>query len=125
MQSSLLTAVPDTQFTQICQSNCCACEEEVHASYDNAAKNRTFSIYGSISVLESVSRREYGQAREKSDGRSEKDQICQTNNAQGGLGAGPDCINVSVCPTTGAVQGALGGNQGNQTSGNHAGHSVE
>lgn len=26
LQSSLLTEVPDTQFTQYCQSNCCACE---------------------------------------------------------------------------------------------------
>ena len=80
---------------------------------------------GSISVLETLSKRDYGQAREKSEGRSEKDTVCQTNNAQGGLGAGPDCINVSVCPTSGSVQGVLGSG-GSSASGNdhHAGVSV-
>ena len=79
---------------------------------------------GSISVLETLSKRDYGQAREKSEGRSEKDTVCQTNNAQGGLGAGPDCINVSVCPTSGAVQGVLGSNTSGSGSEHHAGVSA-
>jgi len=93
-----LSSVPDTQFSQICQSNCCACEEEAHASYQNEAKNRTFVIQGSISVLETLSKIEAGQARENSQGRSEKDTICQTNNNQGGLGASQECLTASVCP---------------------------
>lgn len=79
---------------------------------------------GSISVLETLSKRDYGQAREKSEGRSEKDTVCQTNNAQGGLGAGPNCVTVSVCPTTGAVQGAAGGNVSSGSSGDNASHHV-
>lgn len=60
LQQNLLSSVPDTQYSQICQSNCCACEQEAHASYQNEAKNRTFVIQGSISVLETLSRIEAG-----------------------------------------------------------------
>lgn len=81
LQQNLLSSIPDTQYSQICQSNCCACEEEAHASYQNEAKNRTFVIQGSISVLETLSRVEAGQARENSQGISEKQTVCQTNNA--------------------------------------------
>ena len=49
-----LASVPDTAFTQICQSNCCECAEAVHASLSAATKNRTFTIAGAISVLETV-----------------------------------------------------------------------
>ena len=87
-QGQLVESVPDTQFTQICQSNCCACEEEAHAAYSNAVKNRTFSISGSISVLETLAIQEMGQGEQNSQGYSEKDTICETNNASGGLGAG-------------------------------------
>ena len=111
-QSEFLQSVPDTQYSQICQSNCCSCEEEAHASYANQQKNRTFTISGSISVLETLRVQEAGRAREKSEGFSEKDTICQTNNAEGGLGAGPECVNVTVCP----IQSNLGsGNGGKQT----------
>ncbi|CDW76381.1 UNKNOWN [Stylonychia lemnae] len=114
LQQSLLTQIPDTQYSQICQSNCCACEEEAHAAYQNEAKNRTFVISGSISVLETLRKIESGQARENSQGQSEKSTICQTNNAQGGLGAGQECLTASVCPPSvqsggGAVhQGGVG-----------------
>ena len=103
LQSALLTSVPDTAFSQICQSNCCACESEAHASYSNLQKNRTFTIAGSISVIEQLQVQESGQASENSEGRSEKDTTCQTNNAQGGLGASAQCVNVTLCP----IQGAL------------------
>jgi hypothetical protein len=66
LQQSLLTAVPDTQYSQICQTNCCSCEAEAHASYDKEEKNRTFVISGSISVLETLRKIESGQARENS-----------------------------------------------------------
>ena len=111
LQSEFLQSVPDTQFSQICQSNCCSCEEEAHAAISNAQKNRTFTISGSISVLETLSVQEAGRARENSQGFSEKDTICQTNNAEGGLGAGPDCVNVTVCP----IQSNLGSSGGKQT----------
>jgi len=93
-----LASVPDTQYSQICQSNCCACEEEVHAGYTNQKKKRTFDIEGSISVLETLRVQDAGRARENSKGFSEKNTICQTNNAEGGLGAGDECIEVKVCP---------------------------
>lgn len=98
IQAEFLASVPDTQYSQICQSNCCACEEEAHAGYTNARKNRTFTIAGSISVLETLRIQEQGRARENSEGFSEKNTICQTNNAEGGLGAGQDCVEVKVCP---------------------------
>jgi len=49
-------------------------------------------------VLETLRIQDQGAAREKSQGFSEKDTICQTNNAEGGLGAGQDCVEVKVCP---------------------------
>lgn len=97
-QAQFLASTPDTQYSQICQSNCCACEEEVHAGYTNQKKNRTFTIAGSISVLETLRVQEAGRARENSEGFSEKNTICQTNHAEGGLGAGEECIEVKVCP---------------------------
>ena len=115
LQQSLLTQVPDTQYSQICQSNCCACEEEAHAAYQNEAKNRTFVISGSISVLETLQKIEAGQARENSQGRSEKSTICQTNNNQGGLGSGQECLTASVCPPnvqSGSGSGKLSGGVG-------------
>lgn len=33
VQEQHLDSVPDTQFTQICQSNCCECNEEAHTSF--------------------------------------------------------------------------------------------
>eukprot|EP00347_Sterkiella_histriomuscorum_P014626 403360162 len=111
LQQNLLSTVPDTQYSQICQSNCCACEEEAHASYANEAKNRTFVIQGSISVLETLRKIEAGQARENSQGVSEKQTICQTNNAQGGLGSSQDCLTASVCPPE------LGSHNGGSTNG--------
>lgn len=98
LQSQFLESVPDTQYSQICQSNCCSCEEASHAGYTNARKNRTFTIAGSISVLETLRVQEKGEARENSKGFSEKDTICQTNNAEGGLGSGNECVEVKVCP---------------------------
>lgn len=97
-QTNLLQSIPDSQFSQVCQSNCCACEDEDHASYTNAEKQRTFNIQGSITVSESVRFQEEGKAREVSEGRSQKTTVCQTNNAEAGLGAGNECITVSVCP---------------------------
>jgi hypothetical protein len=88
LRGEYLKSSPDTQYSQICQSNCCSCEEEAHAAYTNARKNRTFTISGSISVLETLRVQEQGKARENSQGYSEKDTICQTNNAEGDLGAG-------------------------------------
>lgn len=96
-QVATLKSVPDTAFTQICQSNCCECAEAVHASLASATKNRTFTISGSISVLEAVSFAESQNAAENSQSFEEKDTICVTNNL-GGFGASPDCINVTVCP---------------------------
>jgi hypothetical protein len=97
LQAELLRSVPDTQYSQICQSNCCSCEEEAHAGYTNQRKNRTFTISGSISVLETLRVQEQGRARENSEGYSEKNTICQTNNAEGGLGSGNECVEIK-CP---------------------------
>ena len=93
-----MQSVPDTQYSQICQSNCCSCEEEAHAAYTNARNNRTFTLSGSISLLETLRVQEQGRGRENSQGYSEKDTICQTNNAEGGLGAGNECITLQSCP---------------------------
>lgn len=49
-------------------------------------------------MLETLRIQEQGRARENSEGFSEKNTICQTNNAEGGLGAGQDCVEVKVCP---------------------------
>jgi hypothetical protein len=53
-QVTELNAVPDTQLNQIWQTNCCECAESADAALAIQAKNRTFTIQGSISVLERV-----------------------------------------------------------------------
>jgi hypothetical protein len=67
-QEANLQSVPDTQYTQICQSECCECENEAHSSCSAASKNRTFTITGSICVLETLDEAEQGHAKEKSKG---------------------------------------------------------
>ena len=63
----------------------------------NGSKNRTFTISGSITVLESLSQDECGQGREVSHGKAQKTKVCQTNNNNGGgLGSSPGCLSVSV-----------------------------
>lgn len=97
-QVSQLSAVPDTGYSQICQSNCCECAEAAHAALAVQAKNRTFTIQGAISVLERVYFAERERAAENSESKSQKQSVCVTNNQNGGVGASPECINLSVCP---------------------------
>ena len=97
-QVQSLSAVPDTQFNEICQTNCCECAESAHAALAIQAKNRTFTIQGAISVLERVYFAERERAAEESISRSEKDTVCVTTNNNGGLGASPECITLTVCP---------------------------
>jgi hypothetical protein len=97
-QVSQLAAVPDTQLNQICQTNCCECAEAAHAALAVQAKNRTFTIEGSISVLERVYFAERERAAENSISESQKDTVCVTTNENGGLGAPAKCITVEVCP---------------------------
>ena len=97
-QVQSLSAVPDTQFNEICQTNCCECAESAHAALAIQAKNRTFTIQGAISVLERVYFAERERAAEESVSKSEKDTVCVTTNNNGGLGASPECITLTVCP---------------------------
>lgn len=60
--------------------------------------------------METLKIQEAGKAKEKSEGQSEKTTICQTNNAEGGLGASPECTTISVCPPN--LQGGLKSNNG-------------
>lgn len=62
-------------------------------------------------MLETLRIQEQGRARENSQGYSEKDTICQTNNAEGGLGAGQDCVEVKVCPLETNLGSGKGGKQ--------------
>ncbi|CDW74208.1 UNKNOWN [Stylonychia lemnae] len=100
-QGSLLTTVPDTQYSQICQSNCCSCEQEAHTSQEKEGKNRTFVISGSISVFETLRLQSCGNSREKSQGQSQKETVCQTNNYSPNLAAPNQCLDVSVKPVQG------------------------
>ncbi len=95
---SQLQAVPDTQFNQICQTECCECAEAQHAALAIQAKNRTFTIEGAISVLERVYYAERERAAEESQSKAEKDTVCVTSNQNGGLGASPQCVELTVCP---------------------------
>ena len=97
-QSQELQAVPDTQFNQICQTNCCECAEAAHAALAIQAKNRTFTIQGAISVLERVYLAERERAAENSESFAEKQTVCVTTNENGGLGAEQTCVTVSSCP---------------------------
>ena len=99
-QVTELNAVPDTQYNQICQTNCCECAESAHAALAIQAKNRTFNIQGSISVLERVYIAERERAAENSESVAEKDTVCVTTNTNGGLGAEQECITVQACPPT-------------------------
>jgi hypothetical protein len=75
----------------------CGCEESAHASNLSSQKQRTFTISGSISVLESVCSQSCGQASENSQGCSEKDTISETSNASG-LGLALGAVELS-CPS--------------------------
>lgn len=86
-QVSELAATPDTEYNQICQTNCCECAEAAHAALAIQAKNRTFTIQGAISVLERVYLAERERSAENSESVSEKQTVCVTNNQNGGLGA--------------------------------------
>jgi hypothetical protein len=97
-QVTELNAVPDTQFNQICQTNCCECAESAHAALAIQAKNRTFTIQGAISVLERVYLAERERAAENSESFAEKDTVCVTTNTNGGLGAEQQCVTVQACP---------------------------
>ena len=97
-QVTELNAVPDTQFNQICQTNCCECAESAHAALAIQAKNRTFTIQGAISVLERVYLAERERAAENSESFAEKDTVCVTTNENGGLGAEQQCVTVQACP---------------------------
>ena len=97
-QVSELAAVPDTQYNQICQTNCCECAEAAHAALAVQAKNRTFTIQGAISVLERVYLAERERSAENSESVAEKQTVCVTTNENGGLGADQQCITVEVCP---------------------------
>lgn len=99
-QVTELNAVPDTQYNQICQTNCCECAESAHAALAIQAKNRTFQIQGSISVLERVYLAERERAAENSESFAEKDTVCVTTNTNGGLGAEQQCVTVQACPPT-------------------------
>ena len=93
-----LAATPDTEYNQICQTNCCECAEAAHAALAIQAKNRTFTIQGSISVLERVYLAERERAAENSESFAEKDTVCVTTNTNGGLGAEQQCVTVQACP---------------------------
>lgn len=80
--------IPDRRFDQICQTNCCECAEAAHAALAIQAKNRTFTIQGAISVLERVYLAERERAAENSESFAQKETVCVTTNANGGLGAG-------------------------------------
>ena len=99
-QVTELSAIPDSQYNQICQTNCCECAESAHAALAIQAKNRTFQIQGSISVLERVYLAERERAAENSESFAEKDTVCVTTNTNGGLGAEQQCITVQACPPT-------------------------
>ena len=99
-QVTELNAVPDTQYNQVCQTNCCECAESAHAALAIQAKNRTFNIQGSISVLERVYIAERERAAENSESVAEKDTVCVTTYTNGGLGAEQQCITVQACPPT-------------------------
>ena len=85
-QVATLKAIPDTEFKQICQSNCCECAEANHYAAAVALKNRTFSICGSINVIETLSFKEKKRAKEQSEALAEKDNICVLNNFNGAVG---------------------------------------
>lgn len=111
-QAVALTEVPDTAFNQICQTNCCECAESAEAAIAVQQKNRTFTINGSISVIEEVEYAERERAAEQSQGQSQKQVVCETNQASnGGLGLG--CASVNLCPQ--GVGSSLGGALGSST----------
>jgi len=97
LQAVALTEVPDTAFQQVCQTKCCECAESAQAAIAVQAKNRTFTISGSISVLEEVEFAQRERAAEQSQSQSQKQQVCETNQASNG-GVGLGCAQLSLCP---------------------------
>lgn len=99
LQSSVLqlSQVPDTAYSQVCRSNCAECGQSSHAAIAAKSKNRTFTIEGAISVIESVRYCETDYAAEQSASEAEKDTYCVLNNLGPGLGDTPNCTEWDVC----------------------------
>lgn len=110
-EQELREALPDTSFAQYCQSNCCECSESAHAAIACKAKNRTFEISGSISVLERVRFAEEEVAAEAQRARAEKESYCILANDNGVGGGMPNCTIKKIC--YGEDDGTVGGGNGN------------
>jgi len=72
--------VPDTAFSQFCQTNCCECAEAAHTALAVQRTNRTFEIRGKISVHEKVYFAERERAAEESESESVKVTKCANSN---------------------------------------------
>lgn len=94
-------------YNQICQSNCCECAEAQQAATGAGSKNRTFTINGAITVIETVTNAENLSANEWSRAREEKDTVCVTTNQSNGALTGQECYQIVPCEvetTGGAAQ---------------------
>lgn len=106
-----LRSVPDTQYNEICQANCCECSQAAQAAQGYETKNRTFVINGAITVLEEISIASNAQANEYSKGEEEKDTVCVLINQSntpvtvGALGQGAPS---EWCPTNQSAGGQSG-----------------
>ena len=93
-----LADVPDTAYEATEEHACCSCENAVHDTYQNATKIRRFNIDGEICVTESICYAESSNSEEASSGRSTEEIDYWETPSDSGLGAGPGCRTVTVCP---------------------------
>ena len=79
-QSQNLASIPDTMQNTTVQALCNSCNAAAHEEASSASRIRTFDIHGQICVEENIRFCETGEARERSQGASEKLGVCVVTN---------------------------------------------
>lgn len=79
-QNLEVNSVPDSMQNTTVQAFCHACNAAAHEEASTASRIRTFDIHGQICVEENIKFGETGEARERSQGASEKNGVCLVTN---------------------------------------------
>lgn len=100
--NTAVSTVPDTSYSSLCESDCCACNVAANAKSSAGTRNRHFAIVGDINIAEDIFYNETGAASEDSAGHSEKQAVCAVANVNGeGSAPESDCILLCLNGTNG------------------------
>lgn len=92
-----IIVVPDSEWVQLCEAECCACNAAVHQKEIESQRQKHFAVSGDIQVAELVELVEEGTAEKESISHKQQATICQDLGENGGVGApGEECVVVCV-----------------------------